>query len=172
MCLAILTNYSNGCRDNQGGVLKFYVTEWENIDQATYAEASGVVTTINLNVGKKFWQYEQELNTANYTEVQTPNRQNGTNFVDQTFNASFLKRSAANSYMLRALAEKNLAIITVDQTGTMFLLGRKNGLSLDPSTSTSGTAMGDGSKYDVIFKGQEPTLAPTISTAQLADLIV
>lgn len=172
MGLAILNGYSQTCRDSQGGVLQFYATEWENIDQATYAEASGVVTTINLNVGKKFHLFYQELETCNYSEVQTPNRANGTNFVDQTFNATFHKRAAATSYLVRAMSEKNLAVITVDQTGTMFLLGRKNGLAMEPSTSISGTAMGDASKYDIILKGKESTHAPTISTAQLADLIL
>jgi hypothetical protein len=171
-CLAIAGGYTKPCGDSQGGVGKFYITEWANINQDTYAEASGVITTLALTAGKKFWLYEQELQTANYTEVQTSNRTAGTTFVDQTFNCTLLKRSAATSYAIRALATQDVAIISVDQTGTMFLLGRAKGMRLEPSTSTSGTNMGDASKYDLVFKGMEPTLAPTVSTAILATVIV
>lgn len=167
-CPYILQGYSKGCRDAQGGVQKFYITEHQNI--ASYTEASGVLTAITMNVGKRFYLYEQELNTANYTETITHNRQAGTTFSDQTFNATLLKRSASVSYALRAIAHQDVAIIAVDQTGTAFILGIRNGMALDASPSTSGTAAGDANKYDLVFKGQEPILAPTISDALITQV--
>src|SRR6185503_2239594 len=101
-CPAIAQGYTKQCRDAQGGVYKFYITEHANINQDTYVEASGVVTTLALASGKKFWLYEQELNTANYTETPTPSRTAGSIAVDQVFNATLLKRSAAISYSIRA----------------------------------------------------------------------
>lgn len=164
-CPWILQGYANGCKDVQGGVQKFYITEHANI--ASYTEASGALTALTMNVGKKFWLYEQQINTANAQETPTTNRQNGTTFVEQTFNCRLIKRSASVSYALRAIAHQNVAIIVVEQTGTMFLLGARNGLSLEPSTSNTGTAMGDVNGYDLVFKGQEAVLAPTVDSTIL-----
>lgn len=169
-CPAIISAYSNPCGDSQGGVQKFYITEHANI--ASYTEASGALTALTLNVGKRWYTYEQEINTANYSDDPNPNRQNGTISHDQTFNCRLLKRAAATSYALRALAHQNVAIITVDQTGTMWLLGAKNGLRLDPSKSGSGTSMNDATAYDLTFKGQEPYQAFTVSSGLISGFIV
>lgn len=169
-CPAILQDYNLQCGDSQGGVTKFYITEHANI--ASYTEASGVLSAMTLNVGKKFWLYEQEIETAFGVEAITPNRQNGTTFIEQTFNCSLLKRSASLSYSLRALAHQNVAIIVVENTGTMYMYGLSKGMRLDPSNSNTGTAMGDKNGYDLVFKGKEPYLAPTVSSVLLAELIV
>ena len=174
-CPAILQGYSKSCRDAQGGVQKFYITEWANI--ASYTETSGVLTAITMVAGKKFWLYEQELNTASVVETLTVNRQNGTNFVDQTFTCTLLKRSASISYALRALSQQDVCIIAVEQNsvsgvGYMTILGIKNGLAIEPSDSPTGVAMADTNGYNLIFKGMEPHFAYSVSTAVLAPIIV
>lgn len=180
MSCALVQGYSKSCRDAQGGVIKFYITELSNL--ATLTSASGVVTAMTLSTGKKFWTYEQEINTAEYTETITVNRQAGTNYVEQEFKATLLKRAAAISYELRALSAVNVMIVAEEQNAvsgvpTRFLLGATsttmaNGLALEASPSKSGKAMGDMNGYELTFKGQEPFLAPTVSAAILATLIV
>lgn len=160
-CPAIAQGYSKSCRDAQGGVKKFWITEWANIE--SYTEASGVLTAITLTAGKKFWLYEQELQTASATESITSSRTNGTTFWDQTFNAVLHKRAASVSYALRALAHQDVVIIGQEQTGTNFIWGIKNGLSLDPSESPTGVNMGDLNGYNLVFKGMEPYGAFTVS---------
>ena len=168
-CLPVAQGYTKSCRDAQAGVKKFYITEHANI--SSYTQASGVLTAITMVAGKKFWLYEQGVNTANGVEVPTPNRINGTYFVDQTFNAVLLKRSASISYSLIALAQQDLAIIVVEQTGEMFLYGAENGMAMEPSNSPTGTNAGDRNGYELVFKGQEPNMAPTVSSAILATII-
>lgn len=160
-CPAIAQGYSKACRDTQGGIKKFWITEHANIE--SYTESSGVLTAITLTAGKVFWLYEQELNTASTDEAPTPSRTNGTTFVDQTVNIVLHKRSASVSYALRALAHQDVVIIAQEQTGTNFIYGIKNGLALDPSTAPSGVNMGDMNGYNLVFKGQEPYAAFTVS---------
>lgn len=169
-CNAILQGYELGCPDAQGGVQKFYITEHDNI--ASYTEASGVLLTLVLNDGKRFWEYQQELETANYVEAPNPNRQNGTISYDQTVTIQLNKRSASTSYALRALATQKVAIIGVEQTGTMFLLGARNGLRLAPSTSPTGTTMNDHNGYVLTFGGKEPLAAFTVSDDILDTVVV
>lgn len=169
-CPAIAQAYTKQCRDAQGGVKKFYVTEHANI--SSYTEASGVLTAITMAAGKKFWLYEQEMESAFGTENPTPSNVNGTTFYEQSFNAVLLKRSASLSYSLRALSNQDLCFIEVEQTGTMFILGIKNGMALQPSTSPTGTTMGDRNGYELVWMGKEPHMAYTVSDAILATIIV
>jgi len=108
-CPSILSGYSKSCRDAQGGVKKFWITELANIE--SYTEASGVLTAITLTGGTKFWLYEQELNTASATEAPQSNRQTGTTFWEQTVNMTLHKRAAATSYAIRALAHQDVVIL-------------------------------------------------------------
>lgn len=169
MSCALTQGYSKGCRDAQGGVKKFYITEQANI--ASITSSSGVISAITMNAGKKFFLYEQEINTAEFTETITPSRQNGTRFYDQNFTASLLKRASAINYELRALSVVNVAIIVCEQTGNNYLLGETNGLNLEPSASKTGKAMGDMNGYELVFKGQEPLEAQSISQTLINTII-
>lgn len=169
-CPAILSGYSNDCRDAQGGVKKFYVTEKANI--ASYTEASGVCTNLTMVSGKKFWLFEQEVEVANFTEAPTPSRQNGTHFWDKTFNCSFLKRGASLSYSLRALGQQDLVIIHVEETGTNFVSGLVRGMALEPSNSMTGTTIDNKNGYDCVFKTKEPHGSYTLSQSILDTIIV
>lgn len=169
-CPAILQGYTNPCGDSQGGVQKFYITEHANID--SYTEASGVLTTLTMVSGKKFWLYEQEVEVADGEEKPTPSGENGTTFWEQTFTARLNKRSASLSYSLRAIAHQRVAIIVVEATGTMFLYGAKWGCKLQPSTSPTGKAIGDHNGYELSFLAKEPVGAFTVSQAILDTVIV
>src|SRR5687767_12496424 len=96
ICSAIVSGYSKSCRDAQGGVKKIFLTELSNKDYIV--AVSGVVTSFALDFGKKFWEYEQELNTAFGIETPTPNDVAGTFFVDQAVTITLLKRQASISY--------------------------------------------------------------------------
>lgn len=171
-CPAILQEYNLQCGDAQGGNKKYYITEWENIDQATLVEASGAMTTFNLNDGKKFWLIDQEMEVAFATENINPNAANGTITIDQTVFAKLNKRSASLSYLMRSYARQKVCIISVENTGTMFAYGLRNGLRLAPSPSNTGTTMNDHNGYDLTWTGKEATMAPVVSSAILATLIV
>lgn len=167
-CPAILQGYSKPCRDTQGGVKKFWVTEAANIE--SYTEASGVITAITFTAGKKFWLVEQEFQTASATEAPQSNRQTGATFWEQTVNMVLHKRSASTSYWLRSMMHQDLVIVVQEEqqvsgvrVNTVF--GVQNGLSLDPSESTTGVNQGDLNGYTLVYKGSEPHGAYTISQA-------
>lgn len=162
-CPAIGQGYSKTCRDVQGGILKFWVTEHANLE--SYTEASGVITAITLTAGKKFWLIEQELNTASATATPQSNRQNGTTFVEDIVNMVLHKQTASINYWLRSMAHQDLLIVAQHQTGTNFVYGVRNGMSLEPSESPTGVASGDLNGYNLVFRGEEPYMPMSISQA-------
>jgi hypothetical protein len=171
-CPAILQNYEIQCADGQAGVKKYYITEHANVSQSGSTEASGVLTAMALNDGKKFWVYDQEFEVAFTTENINPSPNNGTITWDQTVFMKLNKRSASLSYSIRALAHQRVCIIAVENTGTAYVYGLRNGLKLAPSPSNTGTSMNDHNGYDLTFTGKEAVGAPTVSTAILDTLIV
>ena len=56
MSCALTSGFTLPCRDGVGGVKTIYITELANFASATIA--SGVVTALTLDTGKKFWTYE------------------------------------------------------------------------------------------------------------------
>lgn len=168
-CPAILSGYSNPCRDYPGGVKKFYVTEKANI--ASYTVVSGVVTALTMNSGKKFWLWEQFQGAANFNEAPTTS-DTGSYFVDQILTIRLDKREASKSYALRALAQQDLVFIEVEQTDEMFVTGLVNGSRMQPGNSPTGSAMGDHNGYALSFKASEREMAPTISQGILDTIIV
>lgn len=161
-CPAIASGYSKPCRDYQAGVKKFWVTEHANIE--SYTESSGVLTAITLAAGKKFWLYEQEFQNAFTDEAPQSSRESGaTNWV-QTLTVQLNKRSSTLSYQLRAILHQDVVVIAQEQTGTNFIYGIKNGLSVDPSTAPSGKNTEDHNGYIINLTGKEPYGAFTIST--------
>ncbi len=167
-CPAILQGYNKPCRDTQGGVKKFWVTEHANVE--SYTEASGVITAITLTAGKKFWLIEQEFQSASATEAPQSNRPNGASFWDQTVNIILHKRSASTNYWLRSMMNQDLFIVCQEEQQVSgarvnFCFGVQNGMSLDPSESTTGVNIGDRNGYALVYKGMEPLGSFTISQA-------
>jgi vacuolar-type H+-ATPase subunit F/Vma7 len=162
MACAIYQGYSNDCRDNQGGIKKVYIA---NLSNVTVTSASGAVSAITMAGSTKFYTYEQELNVANAVEVITGNRQAGTLFVDQTVNIMMNKKQSSLAYQIMAIAQTNVVIVVEQANGKLFLYGQNNGLALDPSNAPTGTTMADRNGYELVFKGQETTLANEIPLA-------
>lgn len=176
MSCALTQGFTKGCRDAQGGVRRIFITEKSNL--GTLTSASGVVTAMTLASGKKFWTYEQEMNTASANSAPTPARANGTIYYDQTVNMIINKHTASINYELRALAQVDLLIIVEEQNGlasdngTYFLYGETNGMALDPSNAPTGTNMGDRNGYEFVFKGQEQFMPNQVPTNIMSTLIV
>jgi hypothetical protein len=141
MPCALTQGYTLDCKDSIGGLQSVYFAPWE--DLGTVTVASGVVTTLTMDVGKKFYQYELVKESSNFAEAVNTNVQNG------------------NEILL--LAKNRLAVIVVDNNGDKWFLGQSYGLDLTGGGSGSGTAFGDRSGYTLTFTGNEKELAPKVT---------
>jgi len=157
------------CRDSLGGLKAVLFIEAGNITDTT--EVSGVVTEIDLAVGKTFYKYDLIKETSSFTETVTASVQNGTVFYAQELTVILNKLQANTRNEILLLAQNSLVAIAEDRNGKYWMLGKLGGLDMTAGTSASGVATGDRSGYELTFSGQEKALAPEVSSSIIAALL-
>lgn len=165
---ALTSDYSFGCDTGIGGLKEVYFIELENVTSVT--ESSGTLTAITKATGKVFRKYQLVLETANFKEDITGNRQNGTLFYPQTGLIVINKQNVAVRNEILLLAKNRLIAVAKDNNLTYRLFGREFGMMLLTGSADSGTAWGDRNGYTLNFTGAELELAPFVSDAVIATL--
>lgn len=169
MACALTSSYTLDCRDNVGGIKKVYFTELANV--TSFTSASGVITAITMVSTKVFRVYELEKETGEFSDNPTTSQENGTLYYEQDLTVPIRKLSATLSSEIKLLAQNRLVAIVLDRNGKYFVLGKNNGMELEPSTGKSGKAMGDYNGYNLVFKGKEEDFAYETSSAVVAGVI-
>lgn len=161
MACALTQGYTLDCKDSIGGLTAVYFAPWE--DLGTVTQASGVVTTLTMDTGKKFYKYELVKESSNFAEAVNTNVQNGTVFYTQTLEVILNKLQVNTRNEILLLAKNRLAVIATDNNGDNWFLGVGYGLDLTGGGSATGTAFGDRSGYTLTFTGNEKELAPKVT---------
>lgn len=165
---ALTSDYSFGCDVGVGGTKEVYLIELENI--SSYTESSGTLTAITKVATKIFRKYQLVLETSNFEETITGNRQNGTLFYPQKGTIIINKQNVAVRNEILLLAKNRLVMVIKDNNLTYRLLGREYGLMLQNGTASTGTAWGDRNGYSLEFTGNELELAPFVADAVISTL--
>lgn len=165
---ALTQDYSFGCDKGAGGIKEVWLIEAENI--SSYTESSGTLTAITKVAGKIFRKYQLELDTAQFSEAITGNRQNGTLFYAQTGLIIINKQQVAVRNEILLLAKNHLVAVVRDNNDTYRLFGRVNGLMIATGSAASGTAWGDRNGYELNLTGNEIELAPFVQLSVIATL--
>ena len=168
MACALTQGFSIDCREGMGGLKELYIIELNNVSGIT--QASGVVTAITKQTGKRFWKYQQLAQTAQATEDITGSDENGTVFYAQSIEAFLNKMQASVRNEVYLLAQNRLVIVTVDRNGKSFLYGKTLGLTLNTGQGSSGKAYGDRNGYGLTFTGAEKEPAPEVDSSVIATL--
>lgn len=170
MSCALTSSIALGCKDSVGGIKQILITELEN--KLAITSVTGNITVFTLTTGKRFWQYDFEKETSEFTEKPTPNHENGTLFYEQETKIRLNKRDVTKRNELHLLAQNRVMIIVLDRNGVYWLIGEANGCDLMPSTSPTGKAMGDFNGYELTFMGKEAQPAQTITSSLITALLV
>ena len=177
MACAISAGYSIDCRDSVGGIEIVYLIENSALYDASgvsrVTEASGTVTALTKNTGKRFWKFEVPRGTAMASTNITSSQENGTVFYTHQVQFPINSRTATVRNIIATLAKNRCTFVTLEGDGVYRLYGKLFGLSLDTAESGSGTALGDRNGAMLTFTSQEredflvvpANIAATIETA-------
>lgn len=169
MSCILANGYALGCKDNTGGVQKFFIGNFSAT--TVYSEDStGVIT--GGTVVPTFYTFEQRNEVGEFTQEGQHSVENGTNFWNQTCNLTLYKYQASIRNLLFTMAQTQLQVIVLDQNGKYFLIGEQNGADMTSSTGSAGKAYGDlnGSTFTLLAK--EPSPAREISSTYFASLTI
>ena len=143
-----------GCRDNTGGILNAWITDFTNI--ASITKNSGDTIT-QISGSGTYYKFELIRTTADYTETVNASLENGTVFYTQEFTAYFNKLSQDKRNILKTLAQsQQLSIVIEDNNGSYFLLGEQYGCFVSAGSSLTGKGLGDPNGYNITFQALEP----------------
>lgn len=166
----LLTNgYSLGCKDNTGGIQKFFIGNFSAATTFTY-DADGVIT--GGTSAPTLYTFEQRNEVGEFTQEGQHSVENGTNFWNQTAVLTLYKYQASIRNLLYTMAQSRLQVIALDQNGKYFLMGEQNGADMTASTGSAGKAYGDLNGSTVTLLAKEPSPAREISSTYFASLTI
>lgn len=167
----ILTSgYELGCRDNIGGIQEVYIGEW-NGDSMTYVLGTDNIIGTFSGTTASFYTFEQEIETASFTENGVFSIENGTSFYEMTLTISLHKLDAALRNQILILGQGKWRIIIKDQRGLYHFMGFQNPVRVSASTPGVGKAYGDLNGAVVTFMGKEPAPAYLVSSSAALSVI-
>lgn len=139
------------CKDIQGGISAFYLTDFGGY--GTITESSGEIT----NMSATFTAFKYDVNGAgnSFTTTATSSKDTGTTFFSTTLSVTLPKLSKEDFSEIKLIAFARPHIVVADRNGNAFLIGKDNGCSLVTATMASGDARGDMSGLTLEFVADE-----------------
>ena len=168
MACALTQGYTLDCKDSLGGITEVYFMAFQDVASTT--EASGVITALTKDTGKRFYKYELTKGTSVLTENVNSNVQNGTLYYTPELTIILNKLQANTRNEILLLAKNLLVAVAKDNNGKYWYLGKTRALDLTAGSATSGTAEADRSGYTLTFAGAEPSMSPEVNSAVAAAL--
>jgi hypothetical protein len=169
MPCALTQGYVLDCKDSLGGITEVYFMALQDVASTT--EASGVITALTKDAGKRFYKYELVKETSSFVENVNASVENGSIFYQQELTVILNKLQANTRNEILLLAKNLLVAVVADNNGKYWYLGQTRGLDITAGSSQSGTAMGDRSGYTLTFTAKEPSLAPEVASGVIAGLL-
>lgn len=168
-CTQTLAGIARDCAANVGGVKVVYMANFEDV--VGVAVTTDVVSGITLGTGKKFYTYNFNPNTSNFTTTVQANRENGTLYFESVLSLVFPKQDAAKRLEVNALAQAGLLAIVQDNNDNYWLLGKDEPLLMTAGTAETGTARADRNGYALEFTDGQKQMPYTVDPAIIPDLI-
>jgi hypothetical protein len=173
----ITSGYAIECRDSVGGVETIYLIEnsalYDASGNSRVTSASGVVTAIGKDAGKRFWKFEVPRGTASTSNGISSSQENGTFYYTHSVVFPINQRNATIRNIVTTLGKNRVTFVVKEGDGLYKMFGQEFGLTLDNSEGGSGTALADRNGYMLTFSSMEredflivpANIAATLETA-------
>ncbi len=167
-----IAGISRACRDNAGGVRKFYIATVADFNDVSFDEdGAGTITGFTGTESLSAYTYSTNKNSSNFVENYQSSVENGTVGYEQVATLVFSKMEAAKRNQVLLLAQSDIIIIAEDRNGKYWLLGETEGVTLSGGNSQSGVALSDLNGYNLTFTGMEPSPAQEVSVTALESIL-
>jgi len=161
--------FNLSCLQNAGGVVKFYIGEWQ--DQNFALDANGVtVTGTDAATPTTLYKFEQTIGTAQFLEEGQFNAQNGTNGFTQNVSLVFNKMDETTTKLMDSLTTTKSIAVVEDKNGEFFLVGMESGLFPSAGNGDTGVALADRNGYTLTLTAEEKLAARIIDPTALGTI--
>jgi len=151
-----------GCKRNSGGVFRIYVGDMEDITSIVENDTTWMVTTLDVAVAPVEITVKRRF--SEYLEQEDHDLEAGSDAVVRTINAMIPRREAAKSRAVKIMGDgqRYLYVVVKDANSNWWYFPYMQLLS---AGGGSGKNRGDGSKYDLVFQGDDSILAKQTTEA-------
>lgn len=164
----LLESIELGCERNSGGIHQILVGDMVDITTQTANNATWIITA--MTVANLPIAIEVKRKVSNYVEDEQNDFVNGSVVVTSTITTMLHRRDADKSRKLNLLGagQRYLYVICLDANGKYWFFPN---VQLQSVGEGSGQERADGSKYAVVFVGEDDQLAYEIDAAVVASLL-
>jgi hypothetical protein len=168
MACEVLEGIELGCERNSGGIHQILVGDMVDISAQTANNATWIITA--MTVATEPIEIEVKRKVSNYVEDEQNDFVNGSVVVTSTITTMLHRRDADKSRKLNLLGagQRYLYVICKDANGKYWFFPN---VQLQSVGEGSGQERADGSKYAVVFVGEDDQLAYEIDAAVVASLL-
>lgn len=173
-CLITGGNLITCDSNNVGGLSAIYISNYAELatDDIVKGSPAGVINTITMASGKKFYEFQFNPDTTNYIENMVKVVEAGALFYDQVVTLKLPLREYAKCQILSVMANGKFRVIAKDLNGKYWLLGRVNGMFLSKNEGGAGTKKEDGSGYTLELKSiGETSMAMEVDSTIISAII-
>lgn len=166
----ILNNgYALSCRDSIGGIQAAFIGNFDSGQLYTLDVDNNIIGLTGSTAS--YYTFEQEMESAEFTQEGEYSTENGTVFFDQQLTLMFHKNDADLRNLLLVLSQANLSVVVKDQRGEYWLMGYQNGVRAISGSQNAGKEFGDMNGVVVTLQGKEPEPAHRIDDISVFTII-
>lgn len=168
MACETLEGIELGCERNSGGIHQILVGDMSDVSSQTINNATWKITA--MTVATEPIEIEVKRKVSNYVEDEQNDFVNGSVVVTSTITTMLHRRDADKSRKLNLLGagQRYLYVICKDANGIYWYFPN---VQLQSVGEGSGQERADGSKYAVVFVGENDQLAYEIEASVVAGIL-
>lgn len=149
-CASItLAGIAMDCSSSIGGIKTVYLARYADVKTVTVDGTSHKITTITLDTGARWYEYQFRKNTGSLTNTLNVNEDTGNNYITSELSLIFSKMETAKRMEMAALTAGAVVAVVVDANGLYWYLGKDDYVSASAGTGETGTAKDDRNAYTI-----------------------
>lgn len=168
-CNVTLTGIGYSCEPNLAGVKAVYIADWNDV--STYAVTDNNITKIEMQAGKKFYEYVFNKNTAGLTSTMTKDETNGYSFYTNELTGNINHLDTTKHVEINELMSGRLACIVNDKNGLYWYLGQDSYATGTAMTAQTGNSPDSGNYYNITITDESKVLPYSIDSSIIADIV-
>ena len=168
-CSQTLAGLAKDCTASMGGIKRVLLANQSDV--TAIAITTNVISTITMDTGKKFKEYNFRAGTGSMSSNWQVNVENGVSYVQTDLVMIFNRLQTAARVEVMAMAQADLYAIVEDMNGAYWFLGYDEPIYLSAGDALSGTARTDRSGYSVTLTDNSHALPYEVDSSIVAALL-
>lgn len=170
-CSYTLAGITRDCDVNAGGIKRVLIASYEDVVSYEVDGTTHLVDVITMDTGKKFKEYYQRPNVANYAGTPQFNEDGDYTGEDGILTLVFGRMDTTKRLEVEALSKQGLWVIYEDKNGKYWALGLDNAVTRNGGSTASGTATTDRNGYEVQLHSSDNGSPTEVDSTIIASLL-